>query len=406
MSWRLLALIAVTLLIGFGTHALSAAFEPLTRAEAVALLVEAREETRQRLGWYKTHMPPMPLFKDAPQERWYAPYLETAFEANLMSGNPDATFRPSSLLTMEEAVTLVTRLRTAQDPSPPVVLLAPGAVKGAWFAVPLAEAASYGMQLPFAMKIGKPIERTQYLSLLTLAGIAHPEQIALSIDPSQGYLPASVTQPIPSNIVVPASISQPRPAYVAPRPQAPRIPPSYVAPKPPIRVVQQPKPQPPAPTPPKPAPSKRFAISLPSLGIKDLTISHPQDPFTHNGLLVPLKYGVGHLFAYPGKDGKILVYGHSSGYPWDVSPYTKIFRQINKLNVGDAVKITYNGDEFNYQVTFKEAVPAGDMSRYQGGGSEELILYTCWPPDSISQRYLVHAKPIGSTVDEHEEAEL
>jgi sortase (surface protein transpeptidase) len=47
-------------------------------------------------------------------------------------------------------------------------------------------------------------------------------------------------------------------------------------------------------------------------------------------------------------------------------------------------------------VTYEQAVPAGDMSAYQGGGSEELILYTCWPPDDIKQRYLVHAKPVST----------
>ncbi len=141
-------------------------------------------------------------------------------------------------------------------------------------------------------------------------------------------------------------------------------------------------------------PSRTFSISLPSLGINSLVVTHPSDPFSSKGLLAPLKNGVGHLFSYPGSNGKILVYGHSSSYPWDVSAYTKIFRQINKLNVGDKVYITFEGNKYTYQVTSKQAVPAKDMSAYKNGGTEELILYTCWPPDSISQRYLVHAKPI------------
>ena len=135
---------------------------------------------------------------------------------------------------------------------------------------------------------------------------------------------------------------------------------------------------------------------MPSLGIKDLTITHPSDPFTHGGLLNPLKYGVGHLFAYPGSQGKILIYGHSSSYPWDVSDYTKIFRQINKLVVGDFVYVHFNGTVHTYQISSKQTVAAKDMTAYQGAGEEELILYTCWPPDSISQRYLVHAKPVGT----------
>mgnify|MGYP003527847521 FL=1 len=132
---------------------------------------------------------------------------------------------------------------------------------------------------------------------------------------------------------------------------------------------------------------------MPSLGIKDLTITHPSDPTTSKGLLSVLQNGVGHLFSYPGKGGKILVYGHSSSYPWDVSSYTKIFRQINKLQAGDKISVTYNGTVYNYEVTHKREVAVNDMSAYSGSG-EELILYTCWPPDTIDKRYLVHAKPI------------
>jgi LPXTG-site transpeptidase (sortase) family protein len=147
------------------------------------------------------------------------------------------------------------------------------------------------------------------------------------------------------------------------------------------------------------ASEKYFAISIPSIGIQDLTITHPQDPFSKNGILEPLKYGVGHLFGYPGAGGKIMVYGHSSGYPWDLSQYTKIFRQINRLNVGDRVYITYSGSLYTYEVTQKQAVDAADTSPFNDNGNgEELILYTCWPPDSISQRYLVHTLPVGAAV--------
>jgi LPXTG-site transpeptidase (sortase) family protein len=109
----------------------------------------------------------------------------------------------------------------------------------------------------------------------------------------------------------------------------------------------------------------------------------------------PLQNGVGHLFSTPGGGGKVLIYGHSSGYPWDKSQYTKIFRKINELQTGDKVYVTYDGKLNVYEVTYEESVPASDTSRYNDDGKgEELILYTCWPPDSISQRYLVHAVPV------------
>jgi sortase A len=111
--------------------------------------------------------------------------------------------------------------------------------------------------------------------------------------------------------------------------------------------------------------------------------------------LAPLQTGVGHLFAYPGQGSKIMIYGHSSGYPWDLSKFTKIFRTINKLAVGDKVYVTYDKHLYVYQVISKRAVSNKDTSAFEpDNNGEELILYTCWPPDSISQRYLVHAVPI------------
>ncbi|MBM3300307.1 MAG: sortase, partial [Deltaproteobacteria bacterium] len=143
------------------------------------------------------------------------------------------------------------------------------------------------------------------------------------------------------------------------------------------------------------ASQKYFAISMPSIGISDLAVIHPSDPFTSQGVLEPLQNGVGHLFSFPGGGGKVLIYGHSSGYPWDKSQYTKIFRRINELKTGEKVYVTYDGKLHMYEVTHGESVPAGDTSRYNDDGKgEELILYTCWPPDSISERYLVHAVPV------------
>lgn len=94
-----------------------------------------------------------------------------------------------------------------------------------------------------------------------------------------------------------------------------------------------------------------------------------------------------------------MIYGHSSGYPWDLSQYTKIFRQINRLTPGDRVYVTYQGSLYTYEVTQKQEVGASDTTPFNDRGmGEELILYTCWPPDSISQRFLVHALPVGSAV--------
>lgn len=142
-------------------------------------------------------------------------------------------------------------------------------------------------------------------------------------------------------------------------------------------------------------PSDLFAMSIPTLGIDRLPVSHPVDPTTQAGILEPLKSGVGHLFGFPGGGGKVFVYGHSSGYPWDLSVYTRIFRTVNRLAVGDPIEIVYQGQRFVYRVTNKERILANDLRLFQEDGEEEeLILYTCWPPDSVSERLLVRARPV------------
>ncbi len=349
-----------------------AAFRPdISRAEAVALVVDAQPQLRTRLQWYIKNMPPMPLYLDANPKAWYGPYLETAFEAGLINGNAQRMFRPRSPITVEEAAALMLKMRGQN--SNEVVLYAPSAGSN-WAASVLSDARASGLSLPSSLRIGSAISQQDYYTMMSSAGIQSPERIALSINPSQGYLPK------PQPVVAVRPVTNTQTTTTTRRIQ-------------PITTNTQNTAQRTTPTT-TPAATDGFSISMPTLGVNNLTITHPTDPFTSKGLLAPLQQGVGHLFTYPGNAGKILIYGHSSSYPWDVSPYTKIFRQINKLNIGDKVYVNYNGKQHTYEVSFKQAVPANDMSAYQSGGEEELILYTCWPPDSISQRYLVHAKPI------------
>lgn len=365
MHKRFLTLLALVVLLGFATKAFGqsvALQSPITRAGAVALLVEANPALKSRLEQQIRMRHPLPLFADVSYSEWYAPYIETAFEAGIVTGNKDQLFRPGDLLTEEEAIALSARYHAITHPE---MLTEVMAEDETWFNSVVMASVHGGLKLPFPIKLGQPITRSALFALMSSMNIENPSQIAISHAPARPVVTASVIN------------TTPRPAQpITPRPAQPSSQGSSQAPV--VPVVSQ----------------KPFAITMPTLGVKDLTITHPSDPFTKDGLHAPLKNGVGHLFSYPGKGGKILVYGHSSSVPWDVSSYTKIFRQINKLNVGDRIEITYAGTVFTYEVTHKQTVPAEDMSAYQQGGGEELILYTCWPPDSIKERYLVHAKPV------------
>lgn len=400
MPKRILFLAALTLLVGFFTRAFAQdAIVPMpspnttiTRAGAVAYVINADARDLQRVQWYAKHMPPMPLFKDVDQTQWYAPYLEVAFEQGLITGNDSRLFRPSDSINQAEVIALVTRYKEIEDPSAGVYLtIAPQPTQENWLNATVSQAVTNGIKLPFPVQPTVVITRQDLYDMLASAGVPNADHIQIAMIPVQSALPLNIIdstmiastdptiglQPLTNAAVDTAPVTTGgtttthttiTPTLAGSTTQAADATTPYLS-------------------------SKSFAISMPSLGILDLGISHPSD-FSHDGLLVPLKSGVGHLFSYPGQGGTILVYGHSSGYPWDVSKYTKIFRQINKLSVGDKIYITYNKTLYIYQVTFKQTVPADDTSAYAQAGHEELILYTCWPPDSIKQRYLVHASPV------------
>lgn len=339
-------------------------YQSLNRAEALKVILESEPRFRSRVAQFRRNMPRLALFKDIDQKAWYAPYIEAAFAEGLITGYPDKTIRPGNTLTVEEAVALMLRA----DRPLSSVSSRPNAN---WYTGYIAEADQKNL-FPAGeqLYLGEQITRGQFFTLVHRA-ITVKEMRLTAFEGDRGLVPVvralawNPTNPVPQNPFPP----NPQPSV--PRPSTPATP---------------------APSNPT---TNYYAISAPSIGINDLRISRPSDPFTSKGILEPLKTGVGNLFSYPGAGSKILIYGHSSGYSWDVSSYTKIFRGINKLGIGDKVYVNYHGTVYTYEVTKHRTIPAADTTFIQGEG-EELVLYTCWPPDSIKERYLVYAKPVAN----------
>ncbi|OGJ81475.1 hypothetical protein A3J91_04455 [Candidatus Peribacteria bacterium RIFOXYC2_FULL_58_10] len=334
----------------------------INRAEALKIILGLKDPARVKK--FQANMPPLPLFSDIDQRAWYASYVEAAFETRMVTGYPDRTFRPGRYLTVEEAVTMLLRAYGSQG-TQGAAQLSPYIQNedGEWF-TPFINAA-IGKNLVMhsgRLELGTAITRGSFFDM------------AYRIDDIQSKGQTAFQGSEPSSVVVGGNqttiISMNNPSIRAPQP-------ANLA-----------------------GSSERyFAINMPTLGISDLTVTHPTDPFSKDGILQPLNFGVGHLFGYPGGGGKIMIYGHSSGYPWDVSQFTKIFRKVNQLKVGDRISVAYNGKLYGYEVSYSQTIPADDTSPFKDDGrGEELILYTCWPPDSITQRYLVHALPVSSAV--------
>lgn len=344
-------------------------YATLNRAEALKVVMGMKAEDKALTDNVRNALPPLPLFGDIDQRSWYAAYVEAAFQRKIVTGYPDGTFKPARSVTVEEAIALL--LRTYNDPGlTGAAQLSPYVENrdGQWFTPYVNSVISKNLVMhQGTLALGAPITRGQFFDIAyRLHSITAQKQTAF-----RGAEPAASTVIRSTGLVQRGAggntISAGQPGGGA--------------------VVNSPY-----------ASQKYFSITMPDIGIKDLAVIHPTDPFSSQGVLAPLANGVGHLFSFPGGGGKVMIYGHSSGYPWDRSQYTKIFRKINELNPGNRIYITYDGKLHEYEVTYEESIPASDTSKLNDNGhGEELILYTCWPPDSIASRYLIHAVPVKAT---------
>jgi LPXTG-site transpeptidase (sortase) family protein len=140
--------------------------------------------------------------------------------------------------------------------------------------------------------------------------------------------------------------------------------------------------------------SSEYTITIPGLDLININVSFA-DPYNSDGALAVLKDGLGHYLSPPGSGKKMVIFGHSSGFNWDTSGFKQVLRQINKLNHGDVIYLNYQEKGYAYRINKQEIMPANQLvSVMSDYGYEELAIYTCWPPDSVSHRYVVYATPI------------
>jgi len=140
--------------------------------------------------------------------------------------------------------------------------------------------------------------------------------------------------------------------------------------------------------------SDEYKITIPKLNIVNVDVNFAS-VYDSTSALGILKYGLGNYLNPPDSGKKMLLFGHSSGYSWDNSNYKTILREINRLNNGDRIFINYKEKGYVFEIYNSEIIPATqDHVLVLNDTTNELALYTCWPPNSIVQRYVVYGKPI------------
>lgn len=139
-----------------------------------------------------------------------------------------------------------------------------------------------------------------------------------------------------------------------------------------------------------------FSIIIPKIGANANVIQNV-DPGDEEAYLEALKHGVAHSAGtmFPGMDGHIFLFAHSTDYFWNVGTYNAIFYLLYKLEVGDEVDLVYKGQRIVYKVTGSKIVDPSEVEWLTRKTDNELLtLQTCWPPGTTLKRLLVFAERV------------
>jgi LPXTG-site transpeptidase (sortase) family protein len=136
-----------------------------------------------------------------------------------------------------------------------------------------------------------------------------------------------------------------------------------------------------------------YAVVIPKLYLDEPVIfnTDPQDKAEYTEAL---KKGIAHAAgtALPGDGGLGYYFAHSASLNL-INQYNAVFYLLGKLESGDDIYIWREGTQYRYQVTYKRITSPDDVSFLDVNyGSETIVLQTCWPPGTTSQRLLVFAE--------------
>lgn len=145
--------------------------------------------------------------------------------------------------------------------------------------------------------------------------------------------------------------------------------------------------------------NRDFSLIIPKIGINTGIIPavNPTDPGQY---LEALKKGVAHASTsyFPDEDGTVYLFSHSTNYDWFVKDLNAVFYLLKNLTEGDLIVIYYKGRQYTYRLREKRVVKPTETSYLiPQKGTKTLILQTCWPPGSTSERLLLFADLVEQT---------
>lgn len=125
-------------------------------------------------------------------------------------------------------------------------------------------------------------------------------------------------------------------------------------------------------------------------------VIYDQTVVNETAFLRALHNGVVHYpdTAFPGQQGNVVIFGHSSGLWWAPGNYKFVFTLLDKLTYGDKIFLDYGGVRYIYSVTNSFVVAPTDLSVLDQGGAHMLTLLTCTPVGTSTNRLVIQAQQI------------
>jgi sortase A len=107
-----------------------------------------------------------------------------------------------------------------------------------------------------------------------------------------------------------------------------------------------------------------------------------------------LERGVLHFAntSLPGTKGNMVLVGHSSNSVWEPGDYKFVFALLDRLDAGDKIYVTFEGQRFTFIVNGEKVVSPSDVSVLSQTQKPTITLITCTPVGTAISRLVITAE--------------
>lgn len=138
---------------------------------------------------------------------------------------------------------------------------------------------------------------------------------------------------------------------------------------------------------------KPNGVLIPKIGVEAPLLI--VDSIKPEDFRAPMKKGVAYYpSALPGEKGETVVLGHSAPRGWPKINYDWVFSELEKLEPGDEIFVSFENRSYRYIVGEKIFLQKGqDLPALSFDNSQsKLVLISCWPPGIDNKRIVVYSE--------------